>query len=205
MENQNKDYIQSYWVAVDGPEYNCFERIFHNKPHRANSGAKLWFDSTTNGKIQKLSNQWVGDNDYSMILPYGTIEKLIGRKLTWKDEPVEIKIDLDNYGPKNIYKQVQKETKEHSYLFKPDGTVLEIKPSNGKEFSIQECYDLIGCEVIGIYNINNRIILCDENGHLNHKEWNYPVMEFLKGHGFINIPEFVGNCMVIKSGQLKRV
>lgn len=29
---------------------------------------------------------------YSMwvVLPQGSIEKLIGRKLTWKDEPVEI-------------------------------------------------------------------------------------------------------------------
>jgi hypothetical protein len=33
--------------------------------------------------------------DYSyyggyVLLPYGTIEKLIGRKLTWEDEPVEL-------------------------------------------------------------------------------------------------------------------
>ena len=28
--------------------------------------------------------------DYSIILPMGSIEKLIGRKLTWDDDPVEI-------------------------------------------------------------------------------------------------------------------
>ena len=31
--------------------------------------------------------------DSSVRLPRGTIEKLIGRKLTWEDEPVELKDD----------------------------------------------------------------------------------------------------------------
>ena len=199
MENQ-VNFIISYWVAVDGPEHGCFERIFHNKPGRAHSGAKAWYDRVTNGKIQDLTNQWVGDNDYSMVLPYGTIEKLIGRKLTWKDEPVEIKIDLDEYGPKKIYKKQTKD--ENSYLFEPDGMVKEIKPINGSEFSLQECYDLIGCTTIETYNVGDILIVCDEEGRLKHKEWNYPVMEFLKNQGYKHFPEFVGNCMLIKSSQL---
>lgn len=28
---------------------------------------------------------------YAPILPFGTIKKLIGRELTWEDEPVELK------------------------------------------------------------------------------------------------------------------
>ena len=31
-----------------------------------------------------------GVEDVSIVLPAGSIEKLIGRKLTWEDEPIEI-------------------------------------------------------------------------------------------------------------------
>lgn len=33
---------------------------------------------------------WVNKNDSYIILPKGSIKKLIGRELTWEDEPVEI-------------------------------------------------------------------------------------------------------------------
>lgn len=96
-DNQDKSFKVSYWVAVNGDTYGAFEQMFHEKPRRAYSGADLWVDGKTNSRVQKLAKEWIGDNDFSMILPKGTIEKLIGRKLTWKDDPVEIVIDLDNY------------------------------------------------------------------------------------------------------------
>lgn len=33
---------------------------------------------------------WVNKNDSYIILPKGSIKKLIGRELKWEDEPVEI-------------------------------------------------------------------------------------------------------------------
>lgn len=64
------------WLAVD--EYG-FETISNVKPRR-----------------EKFENIWIV-NDYDshgdehiIELPQGSIEKLIGRKLTWEDEPVEI-------------------------------------------------------------------------------------------------------------------
>ena len=33
---------------------------------------------------------WVFDSAHYVLLPDGTIKKLIGRDLTWEDEPVEI-------------------------------------------------------------------------------------------------------------------
>ena len=59
------------WLAVDE---NGDENIFDIKPDRAWS---KW-DIPTN------HSWWIE-------LPKGTIEKIIGRKLTWKDNPVEIK------------------------------------------------------------------------------------------------------------------
>lgn len=57
------------WVAVDhdGTEY-----IYHEKPRR-----------------EELFMQFHGG--IFVELPHGGIEKLIGRTLTWADEPVELR------------------------------------------------------------------------------------------------------------------
>lgn len=74
------------WLAVD---YDGFEHIFDEKPHR------IPFD----GEDSFLTGVWKACDDvidnsmveiYGIDLPRGSIEKLIGRKLTWKDEPVEL-------------------------------------------------------------------------------------------------------------------
>jgi hypothetical protein len=58
------------WVAV---HKNGDEVIFDFEPYR-------WNDSF-----------WVEDIADDIYLPKGTIKKLIGRDLTWSDEPVELK------------------------------------------------------------------------------------------------------------------
>ncbi len=58
------------FVAVDENKEEC---IYEKKPHREKSHG-FWYRNT----------EFVG-------LPKGTIEKLIGKKLTWEDEPVELK------------------------------------------------------------------------------------------------------------------
>lgn len=63
------------WLAVnkDGTEY-----IFSNKPYRRN--------------FVKTGSEWICNvNTECVNLPQGSILKLIGRELTWNDEPVEIK------------------------------------------------------------------------------------------------------------------
>lgn len=57
------------WLAVDENEQ---EVIFEYKPLRA-------------------KNWWYTElNDFSVNLPQGSIEKLIGKNLTWNDEPIEL-------------------------------------------------------------------------------------------------------------------
>lgn len=64
------------WVAVDGMG---IEWISASKPYR-NNGLQNW--------------EPLYKDDYVLIdmieLPKGTIEKIIGRELTWDDEPVEL-------------------------------------------------------------------------------------------------------------------
>lgn len=60
------------WVAVD-KDYT--EWIYDDKPWRENE------------------DHWIDNSPWSTYiqLPQGTIKKLIGRELTWEDEPVELK------------------------------------------------------------------------------------------------------------------
>ena len=59
------------WVAVDENSREC---IYQFRPKRG-------------------INQFIPLYSYSMsmALPKGTIKKLIGRDLTWKDDPIELK------------------------------------------------------------------------------------------------------------------
>ena len=61
------------WVAVDS--YNK-EVIFLRKPKRV---YRFWVDANEDSEDTQIS------------LPKGAIKKLIGRDLTWQDEPVELK------------------------------------------------------------------------------------------------------------------
>lgn len=63
------------WVAVDKGGKEC---IYQFRPIR-----------------REISNEFIPRYEYSkwFVLPRGSIKKLIGRELTWKDNPVELKED----------------------------------------------------------------------------------------------------------------
>ena len=59
------------YAAVDK---NKDEWVYSEKPH----------------KNKRDSSEVWSCNDDAVYLPKGSIEKLIGKKLTWEDEPVEL-------------------------------------------------------------------------------------------------------------------
>lgn len=67
--------ITMAWVAVDKDRT---ETIFTDKPCRM-------YDDVEDCEY------WDITSGLFEILPKGSIKKLIGRELTWKDEPVELK------------------------------------------------------------------------------------------------------------------
>lgn len=64
------------WLAVDknGEEY-----IYDSKPYRSNRSEE--FIASEDSYLNPT---------YFIYLPTGSIKKLIGKELTWNDEPVEI-------------------------------------------------------------------------------------------------------------------
>lgn len=88
------------WVAVDK---DGTEKIMSGKPIRRNEIVSvLWGlikclpSPYSKSQRHKWASQWsIDPNDPlpegAIELPKGTIRKLIGRDLSWKDEPVELK------------------------------------------------------------------------------------------------------------------
>ena len=74
------------WVACDE---NGHEAIFSGKPERV-------------AYPDDIPNIWYDYDGPFVNIPSGSIEKLIGRKLTWEDEPVELTA-TDNNSLKLIY------------------------------------------------------------------------------------------------------
>ena len=68
------------WVAVDMSGAEC---IFDNKPERNNN---QW-----DNIVYSVDGEIYYDVGIGIILPKGSIKKLIDRDLTWQDEPVELK------------------------------------------------------------------------------------------------------------------
>lgn len=66
------------WVATN---VNGLEFLFKNKPCRSGYGEYGYWNSVYSG---------IGG---CILIPHGTIKKLIGRQLSWNDEPVELKED----------------------------------------------------------------------------------------------------------------
>ena len=84
------------WLAVniDGSEVigNILIKAYYtNKNSLVLKGDYYNMDETKyTDYVDPYYNPDEGVEDVSIKLPAGTIEKLIGRKLTWEDEPVEI-------------------------------------------------------------------------------------------------------------------
>ena len=128
----------SIWLTVD---YWGIEKAFWNKPRRC-----------------EKHGEWWGDN---MALPKGSIKKLIGRELSWSDEPVELKEEQLMYRPITMYQivcdrcgEVFGGTDTCSALFSNKevdiGDYSDWEMIDGKHYC-PDCYDV---EVInGVYNV----------------------------------------------------
>ena len=55
-------------------------------------------------------------------------------------------------------------------LIKADGTVTEVSPENGTDFTIKEVYKLLNCRIVEVLPLyNGKIMIIDEEGKLRDK------------------------------------
>lgn len=79
------------WLAVDE---SGREQIFKLKPYRIESS----YENHYLANYWKAKSEYLNASDFSIVsitpaivLPKNSIEKILGYKMTWEDEPVEVK------------------------------------------------------------------------------------------------------------------
>jgi len=85
-------------------------------------------------------------------------------------------------------------------LYKVDGTVEEIKPKNGKDFKLQELYDLIGTDIIECVYFDRsgkELMIVDEAGWCRERP-----IENEEASKIARVP-IAGNAVVCLSKQFK--
>lgn len=85
-------------------------------------------------------------------------------------------------------------------IFKTDGTSLEVEPKNGKDFGLQELYQIVGCNMIEIVYLPDKMILViDEEGKLQDKPINCQATILCK----MSDDYIVGDALLCKQKQVK--
>lgn len=88
-------------------------------------------------------------------------------------------------------------------LIKTDGTVTEVVPKNGKDFTLEELQALIGCDWIEIVRMpgsDGSFMVVDEEGKLNGKELNEKAT---KMYGRMPYDYIVGDALLCKRGEVR--
>ena len=87
-------------------------------------------------------------------------------------------------------------------IIKSSGEVIETKPNNGTDFSLEELQAIVGgyIEVVGLRD--GRLIVCDEEGKLKGKEHNQKATEIYQA----NVPNWdhlVGDVLLCGVDEIK--
>jgi hypothetical protein len=89
-----------------------------------------------------------------------------------------------------------------AYIIKTAGEVIETKPNNGTDFSLEELNEVVGgyIEVISLHD--GRLIVCDEEGKLKGKDMNHKATEFFR-LTLLTTDFLVGDVLVCNEEEIK--
>ena len=88
-------------------------------------------------------------------------------------------------------------------LFKTDGTQHLVKPSNGRDFSLEELRTLIGCEWIEVAHLNGpdgAFFVLDDMGKLTGKPFNAKATAVFR---HFRMDYIVGDALLCKHGEVR--
>lgn len=91
--------------------------------------------------------------------------------------------------------------KQEAVLIKTDGSKTDITPKNGSDFSLEELYELIGCEMVEVvYLTDSGIMIIDEEGKQKK-----PIVMNRIATDIANLPGdiIVGNVVVCHTSMFK--
>jgi hypothetical protein len=87
-------------------------------------------------------------------------------------------------------------------VIKSSGEVIETKPNNGTDFSLEELQAIVGGYIEVVSLRDGRLIVCDEEGKLKGKDFNtratYILQAAMPTHDFV-----VGDVLVCDADEIK--
>lgn len=126
-------------IAFLAVNKNGDEVILDNAPARQ---GEIWTDERSAHDDEYFS---VEDHNSAIVLPKGTIRRLIGRDLKWEDDPISLKSFIDGI------KIVKSEDEEEKIVY---DTILMIGDASGKEGqfsdSDKKTAENFGCEYMDV-------------------------------------------------------
>ena len=88
-------------------------------------------------------------------------------------------------------------------LIKTDGTVTEVMPKNGRDFTLEELRTLVGCqwvEFVHLRDESGRFLVVDEEGKIYGKPHNEKATTL---YGRMPFDYIVGDALLCKKGDVK--
>lgn len=126
-------------IAFLAVNKNGDEVILDNAPARQ---GEIWTDERSAHDDEYFS---VEDHNSAIVLPKGTIRRLIGRDLKWEGDPISLKSFIDGI------KIVKSEDEEEKIVY---DTILMIGDASGKEGqfsdSDKKTAENLGCEYMDV-------------------------------------------------------
>lgn len=86
-------------------------------------------------------------------------------------------------------------------LYKTDGTIYTVNPSNGSDFTLEELQEMVGgyIEILNLHNDN--IIVVNEEGKLERLPLNEAATKIIRLSGYADY--IVGNALICTSEEVK--
>lgn len=94
-----------------------------------------------------------------------------------------------------------------AYIFKTDGTIVEVTPKNGSHFSLKELRthtnsDFV--EIVRLPKMPDKIFIIDEEGKIYGKKENNLATAIMKGQYDFPFRDYlVGDCLLINNDEIK--
>lgn len=94
-----------------------------------------------------------------------------------------------------------------AYIFKTNGTIVEVTPENGSDFSLKELRKHTNSkyvEVVRLPKMPDKIFIIDEEGKIYGKKKNDIATAIMKGQYDFPFDDYlVGDCLMINNTELK--
>ena len=89
-------------------------------------------------------------------------------------------------------------------VYRVNGNVDDVQPKNGKTYELEELYEMLGCQWIELVYLSDGIMVIDEEGKLNGKQYNEKANAIATmDHAICYGDYIVGDALVCENNEIR--